>query len=134
MGPVMKGKELIITTPDKAGMLAEVTSVISSAGVNIQALCAYSMEGVAIFMLVTSDNQQTQSIAEAKGWQVQEDDVLIVELSDKVGAAQEIAEKLKADNLNLQYCYATTCSCTIDCDTNFIIKADDCDAAFEALK
>ncbi|MBU4343514.1 MAG: ACT domain-containing protein, partial [Candidatus Omnitrophica bacterium] len=57
MAKCVKTKELIITTPDKAGMLSEVSSVMASNGININALCAYAMEGKAIFMILTDDNQ-----------------------------------------------------------------------------
>ena len=43
MAKCTKAKELIITTQDKAGMLAEVTSLIASQGVNISAICIHNL-------------------------------------------------------------------------------------------
>ncbi|MBU4149878.1 MAG: hypothetical protein KKB52_06015 [Candidatus Omnitrophica bacterium] len=134
MANCKKVKELVITTEDKAGMLSELTSNISAKGVNISAICAYSMEGKAIFMILTSDNQKAKAAAEGKGWKTDESEVVVVELADKVGAAKEIGEKLKAKNVNLRYCYGTTCTCAPDCACKLVLKSDDNDAIISALK
>lgn len=129
-----KGKELIVTTEDKLGMLAEITSVITGQGVNISAICAYGMEGKAVFMMLTSDNQKAKTQAESKGWKAEESDVVVVELPDKVGAAKEIADKLKAKNVNLKYIYGTTCTCSPSCACRLVLKSEDSDAMISALK
>jgi len=129
-----KGKELIVTTEDKLGMLAEITSVITGQGVNISAICAYGMEGKAIFMMLTSDNQKAKIQAELKGWKAEESDVAVVELPDKVGAAKEIADKLKAKNVNLKYIYGTTCTCSPNCACRLVLKSEDSDAIISALE
>lgn len=127
-------KELVITTNDKPGMLSEVGSLMASQGINISALCAYSMEGKAIFMMLTTDNKKAMNAAKAKGWKAEESDVVVVELKDKIGAAKEIGDRLKAKNINLSYCYGTTCSCSPDCACRLVLKSDDSDAIIAALK
>lgn len=134
MAKCNKAKELVITTEDKAGMLSEITSAITAKGVNIGAICAYGMEGKAIFMLLTSDNQKAKAAAEAKGWKVKEDEVVVMDLVDKIGAAKEIADRLKAKNVNLTYCYGTTCKCAPDCACRLILKSENNDAIIAALK
>lgn len=129
-----KAKELIITTEDEAGMLSEVTSAIAAQGVNISAICAYEMEGKARFMMVTSDNAKARSAANSKGWKTEEGEVVAVELIDKVGAAKEMADKLKAKKVNLKYCYGTTCSCAPNSTSRLILKSDNNDAIIAALK
>ncbi|MFC1809015.1 hypothetical protein ACFL3D_02690 [Candidatus Omnitrophota bacterium] len=133
MAQCAKAKELILKTDDKVGMLADLTSVIASQGVNITALCGYSMEGVAIFMIVTSDNEKVKAIASEQGWSVQENDVIVVSIPNAVGAAQTVAEKIKAANLNLKYCYGTTCDCDPKCSCNMVLRADDNDAVIATL-
>lgn len=133
MAKCNKVKELIITTDDKAGMLAEVTSAIAAKGVNITALCAYVMEGKAVFMMLTGDNKKSISTAESKGWKVEESDVVVIELGDKVGAAKEIGDKLKEKNVSLKYCYGTTCTCSANCASRLVLKSDDNDTLISAL-
>lgn len=135
MAKCSKVKELRITTGDKPGMLAEVTSAIAAQGVNISAICAYGMKGKAIFMLLASDNEKAKSAAKSKGWKVEDSEVVVVELADKVGAAKEIGDKLKAKNINLTYCYGTTCTCSAEgCACRMVLKSDNNDAIIAALK
>jgi len=129
-----KVKELVVTTQDKPGMLAELSSVVASQGVNIIAICAYSMQGKAVFMLVSSDNQKVKAQATSKGWKVEDREAIMVELVDKVGAAKEVGDKLKAKNVNLRYCYGTTCTCAPDCACRLVFSSDNNDAILAALK
>ena len=134
MAKCVKTKELIITTPDKAGMLSEVSSVMASNGININALCAYAMEGKAIFMVLTDDNQKAKLAAGNKGWDTKENDVVVVNMIDKVGAAKEIGDKLKEKNINLAYCYGTDCACATNRVGRLVLKSDNNDAIIAALK
>lgn len=130
MADAKKVMQLTVATEDKPGMLVEVSSTVKSAGVNINAICAYGMEGKAVFYLITNDNAKARNALVQKGWQIKEDEVVVVGLGNKVGALSEISEKLKG--INLLYCYGSACGC--DCACNFILKAEDNDKALEALK
>ncbi|MDP2939038.1 MAG: ACT domain-containing protein [Candidatus Omnitrophota bacterium] len=126
-------EQLVITTEDKPGMLSDVTEVIAGLKVNIEAICAYGMEGKAIFYIITRDNTNAKKALLSKGWQVKEDEVVVVDLENKPGALNKIAAKLKASGINLLYCYGSTGERdTFPC--HFVFKAEDNKAAFAALK
>ncbi|MBI5123912.1 MAG: hypothetical protein HZA72_00660 [Candidatus Omnitrophica bacterium] len=108
MAKASKVKEIIATTPNKVGMLAEITDVLAGTGVNILAICAYAMEGKAIFMMLTSDNSKAVSALKGKEIDVKESDAISVSLNNKVGAAKELAEKLSKAGVDLDYCYGST--------------------------
>jgi hypothetical protein len=107
MTKASKVKEIVATTPNKVGMLAEVTGIVAGAGVNILAICAYSMEGQAKFMMLTSDNAKALNALKGKKIATEESDVVSVSLSNKVGAAKELAEKLAKAGVDLNYCYGS---------------------------
>lgn len=132
MAKCIKAKELQIMTEDKAGMLAEVTTLVSSGGVNIEALCAYGgmQDNKATFLLVTNNNAKVKEAATSKGWGVEEHDVAVITIPDKVGTAKEVADKLKKNNISLLYCYVTT-SGSADC--RLVARAEDTDAIVRAL-
>lgn len=108
MAKVSKVKEIIATTPDKVGMLAEVTDAIASAGVNILAICAYAMEGHAKFMMLTSDNGKAMNALKMRKISAEEVDAISVSLSNKVGAAKELADKIAKAGIDISYCYGST--------------------------
>lgn len=105
------GKQLQIITPNKVGMLAEVTNSIADVGVNIDALCAYAMGKKAVFLIVTSDNARAVKILKEKKYKVKEEKVVLVELGNRVGAAGEMADTLRDAKIDLSYIYGTTCGC-----------------------
>ncbi len=123
--------QLVVTTEDKVGMLSEVSQAITEADVNIEAINAYGLEGKAKFYLITSENQKVASALKAKGWQVEEEEVIKIDLEDKVGALSQIGAKLKSAGINLLYCYGTVSEGASPCQ--FILKAEDNDKAIEVL-
>ena len=123
--------QLIVTTEDKVGMLSEVSQAITEADVNIEAINAYGLEGKAKFYLITSENQKAIPALKTKGWQVEEEEAVRIDLENKVGALSEIGAKLKSAGVNLLYCYGTVSEGTSPCQ--FILKAEDNDKAIEVL-
>lgn len=109
--PARIGKQLQVTTPDKIGMLKEVTETIADNGVNIDALCAYAMGKKAYFLIITSDNAKAAKALKAKKFQVKEEKVVIADLDNRIGAAGEMGEKLKEAKIGLSFIYGTTCGC-----------------------
>ena len=115
MAKVRMGKQLLAVTENKLGMLAEVCSEVSGAGVNIRAINAYGIGDKANFRILTDNNQKAQEVLQAKGHQVSEEDAVMAELPNKVGVLKEAADKLKKAGIDLEYIYGTTCSGGCDC-------------------
>lgn len=105
------GKQLQVVTPNKVGMLAEVTKTVANTGANIDALCAYGIDKKAYFLVITNDNAKAAKALKAKKFQVKEENVVIVDLENRVGAAGEMGSKLKNAKVDLSYIYGTTCGC-----------------------
>lgn len=129
MAKASKVKEIVVTTPDKVGMLAEVTGIVAGAGVNILAICAYAMEGQAKFIMLTSDNAKAVNALKAKKMSIQELDAVSVSLNNKVGAAKELAEKLAKAGVDLNYCYGSTGNGS---EALFVLSAKDTNKALAA--
>lgn len=104
-------KQLKVEADNKVGTLADVSGAIAETGVNITAICGYGIEGKAFFYIVTSDNTKVISALSQKGYKVGENEVVAVKLEDKVGQAKEIANKIKAAGIDLEYIYGSTCGC-----------------------
>jgi hypothetical protein len=131
MAKAIKAKEIVATTPDKVGMLAQVTAVVAGAGVNILAICAYAMDGKAKFLMLTSDNGKAQAALKGKNIEVEEADVVSVTLPNKVGAGKELADKLAKAGVDLNYIYGSTGNGS---EALLILSAKDVNKAIEACK
>lgn len=126
-------EQLVVTTDDKPGMLADVTQAIFDVQVNIEAICAYGKEEKAVFYIITRENAKVKKALQEKGWQIKEDEVVVVDVENKPGALNKIAQKLKAEGVNLLFCYGSTSEHNSH-PCHFVFKAQNCKAALEALK
>ncbi|MFH0839187.1 MAG: hypothetical protein V1893_03270 [Candidatus Omnitrophota bacterium] len=131
MGCARKVKQIVVITPNKVGMLAEISSIIAVNGINIIALCAYGLIDKANFMIITEDNQRAIAALKAKNYEVvKEEDVGVLSIPNKPGETKRIAEKLATSNINLEYCYNTTGDSK---DSLFVFATNHLDMALEIL-
>ena len=92
MAKAVKSKQLIFSLPNKVGLLSEVASAIAAANVNIEAVCAYE-RGYGYFMMVTDNNTKVKKVLSKMGAEVHVEDVLSVEVPNKVGQLEKVAKK-----------------------------------------
>lgn len=98
----------IIRVDDRVGSLAEVTSFISSSGINQIAVCAYEIEGMVVVMFVTEDNNEAKALLEEQGIKVQEEEAILLTLENKPGALQHVTRKIAEAGINLKLLYGTS--------------------------
>jgi hypothetical protein len=108
MAKAAKVKQLSFGMPDRPGLLAEVSAAIAAAKVNIASICAYAMEGKASFMLVTDGNAKAKKALAKLGVETKEEDVVLVEMPNKPGQLEQVAKKVAAGNININYIYGTS--------------------------
>ncbi len=107
MAKAKKVKQLSFSMPDKAGLLSEVTGLIAKAKVNITAICAYAMDREAFFMLNVDSSAKARKALSSLKVKVEEEDVVAVEMSNKVGELQKIAKRIADAGINTGYMYGT---------------------------
>lgn len=122
---VVKAKELFVSGQNKVGLLEDISSAVSSADVNMRAVCAYVVEDTAFFRLITSDNEKSRQVLENLGVKVEEKDTVIAELEDKVGALNSVSKKLKQESIDLKYIYGTVSKSGDVCLLIFASSNDD---------
>ncbi len=125
------GREISFMAPDKVGLLNEISTELSSNGVNIISVCAYSMEGKANFMMVTSDNAKAAEVLKAKGYEVKDYEVVMYDLENTVGAISEMTKKLADAGVNMDYFYGTTGAA--DAPALLVFRSDNNAKAVEVL-
>jgi hypothetical protein len=108
MTKAKKLKHLQFMMADKAGQLAEVTTVLANAKVNVSAICAYGMQGEATFMFAADSPAKAKKALAPLGVEIKEYDVVSAEMSNKPGELQKIAKKFGDAGINIMYMYGTT--------------------------
>jgi len=105
---VEEATELHVITPNEPGILGRVLGTLANAGVNLNALCAYSYEGQGHFLLLTADNKKTARLLKTLGYKVKTNRVITVEIGDRIGAGAEIGALLGNAIVDIDHCYGTS--------------------------
>ncbi len=130
MARARKVKEIRLFMLDRVGLLSEVTTAIAKAKVNINTICAYAMENHAFFMLTTSSNAKAKKALAPLGFGIEEKDVIQVEIPNKPGELQKVAEKIADAGVDIEYMYATTGGSKATC----VFKTADDQKAMKVIR
>ena len=101
-------KQLAIFLDNRPGMLARVADALAEAKINVYAITTSDTVDHSVIRLVVSDYRRALHVFEQHGTLVVEDDVLMIEGSNKPGEMARIAHKLADARINIEYCYCST--------------------------
>src|SRR6266480_5721130 len=101
-------KQLAIFLDNRPGTLARVAGALAEARINIYAIATSDTVDHSVIRLVVSDYRRALHVFEQHGTLVVEDDVLMIDDTNKPGALAQLAHKLAAAKINIEYCYSAT--------------------------
>ena len=101
-------KQLALFLANKPGTLAEVCDELAKAKVNIYALTISDTVDHSVVRMVVSDSNKALMILGERGVLVVENEVLMIENSNKPGSLASIAHRLSAAKINIEYAYLAT--------------------------
>jgi len=108
MAKAKKLKQLSFSMANRAGLLSEVTAAIAGAKVNINAICAYESEDKSYFMLTIDSTAKAKKALAKLKIKAKEEDMVAVEMPNKVGELQKVSKKITDAGININYMYGTT--------------------------
>ncbi len=129
---VKSGKEIIITSQNKVGLLAGVAKALSDHGINIIAISAQVAGGVALINMVTDDHGPSVEVLKKKGYQLQENPILLLELDDTPGALRKVTQKLAQSKIDLNNLYGSAEATYVPC--LLVVSSSNNQKALVALK
>lgn len=100
-------RQLMVSVQNDVGMLAAVTSVITSTGINLLANCAYAVGDNAAFMFCTDDNNAAKKLLESHNIAVQEEEVIVLSIDNKPGVLRSVTDKIASAGINLTLMYGS---------------------------
>jgi hypothetical protein len=119
-----KAADLAVTlAEDRPGMLAKAISCVSRAGINIDGYT--EMSGVV--HVLTTDLAETRRVLGEAGFRfVQEQQIVLVPVEDKPGAAARVFQRIADAHVNVRYSYLAT-------GNRLVIASDNPDAVLRAV-
>jgi hypothetical protein len=91
---------------NKAGRIAEVTSILAEAGINIKALSIADTSDFGVLRMIVDKSEKALKALNEKGLTVGQTDVLAIEVEDKPGGLNRILNLLQQQHINVEYMYA----------------------------
>lgn len=101
-------KQLAIFVDNRPGILAQLADALAEAKISIYAITTSDTVDHTVIRMVVSDYRKAVHVFEEHGTLVVEDDVLLVDGSNKPGALADISRKLAQAKVNIEYCYSAT--------------------------
>jgi hypothetical protein len=93
---------------NKPGILAQVTSALADAKVNIIAMTLVDSQEHGVLRFVADGNEHARSVLKKLNLPTTETDVLAMELSNHPGALADVAGLLGKSHININYAYVTS--------------------------
>ena len=91
MATASKAKQLNFEMPNKVGLVAEISTALSDAKINLLSLFGIEAGDMAIFMLITSDNAAAKKLLKKMGANASVTDVVTVEMPNKPGEFRKVS-------------------------------------------
>jgi hypothetical protein len=98
-----RAKELKIRVPDRPGALGEIAAALADKKVNLRAVNAWVEGAEGVVRMVVDKVPAARKALEAKGWTVEEHEVVEVVLADKPGTLAEKAAALGRAGINITH-------------------------------
>ena len=99
-------KQLSIFLENRNGRLADMTGVLSEAGINMTAFSIAESSDFGIMRVVVSEPEKAQRILLGKGFAVSLSDMICVRESGRPGLLSRILELFSAADIAVEYMYA----------------------------
>lgn len=127
----MTVKQISIFVENKIGNLAEVTKVLSDAGVSLHAISLADTKDFGVLRVIVDDSYLAATTLKEHGYIFSITKVLAVAINDEPGSLYHILTLLEESKINLEYLYDFN---TRKSDYAYLIfKVDDVEEAIEVL-
>lgn len=99
-------EQISVFLENKAGRIADVTSILAKAGVNIRALSLADTSDFGVLRLIVDDHRKAEEELKKNNFTMGKTFVVAVEVEDKPGGLHRIMDLLGREGLNVEYMYA----------------------------
>lgn len=127
----MTVQQISIFIENRAGRLAEATSALGEAGVNIRALSLAETSDFGILRLIVDRTDLAKEVLVKEGFTVDKTDVVAIQVPDRPMGLGNILQILDAEQITVEYLYAFIERCGDN--AVIIFRFDNCDQAIATL-
>jgi hypothetical protein len=130
-GTIRIEQQLAVFLDNRPGVLAKMCDELRKLDINILALSILDTMDHAVVRMVVDKPQEAKQAFVRMQTVVQVRDVILMEVPNRVGAMADIAERLAAAGINIEYAY---CTCPPShSDGVIVIRTNDLEGTINAL-
>ena len=119
-------KQFTLYLENRPGELAGITRKLAAAKVNIEGISVSASTDVALVQMVPSDARKAKKLLDQNKIPFSVQDVSVLTLRNEPGALSRLVSELAEARVNVNYVYATGCSCVSKVGGCFVvISAED---------
>jgi len=100
-------REIVLTTENRTGLLAEISRLLADMGINLLSIVVIAVDEFAIIRLLASSHSHASDALRGMGFSVEERDVVVMELPHYPGFLSRISEALARKDVSLIDLHAT---------------------------
>jgi len=93
--------EIVLTTENRAGLLAEISRLLSDMGINMLSIALDTTDETAVIRLLATSQSYARDALREAGFSVEERDVVVVELPHHPGFLCRVSEALARKEISL---------------------------------
>ena len=125
-------KQISVFVENKAGRLAEITTLLAEAGVDIRALSVADTNDFGILRLIVNDPDKAEEMLKEHGYTVALTKVLAIGIHDQPGGLADPMKTLFEHHISVEYMYAFISKSV---DTAYVIlRVEDNERAAQVLQ
>ncbi len=102
----MKTVQISIFLENTGGRIAEATSILANADINIKAISLADTTDFGVLRLIVNDVDKAENALKSEGFTVGKTNVVAVSVLDKPGGLNKILSILSNSEINVEYIYA----------------------------
>jgi len=101
-------KSLTVVSEDKVGLLADISFILAKSNINIESLDFDVVGKKALVTLTVGDAELAKNALNSSGYEVADDNCLMIKLSDKPGEFNKVASMLAHEGINIEKVHLIT--------------------------
>ncbi|MCS7181251.1 MAG: ACT domain-containing protein [bacterium] len=99
------GKQISIFVENKPGKISKITEVLGKAKINLKAMTIADSGSFGVIKIMTDNNQKAYDVLKENNFLVSLQEVVVVEIPDKVGSFHKVAKILEKNRVNIEDAY-----------------------------
>ena len=120
----MRMQQLSVFMENREGRLGEVIGVLKKNNINMLSLSLADSSDYGVLRLLVDEPEKAKDALKAEGFSAKLTEVIGIKVGNKVGALNDVMEKILAQHINIDYMYALATDAT---DASIVIKTADAD-------